>query len=101
MPPMAEPTENGDLSSPHEASNGFYSTGANPPPAWSNRKFLLRTHYPLYTITVPVVPADVGPVHKAPPAVATQLVVPTELSDGPVTLTCVHCQHHVLSLIHI
>lgn len=74
MPPMAEPTENGDLSSPHESSNGFYSTGANPPPAWSNH---------------------VGPVHKAPPAVATQLVVPTELSDGPVTLTCVHCQHHV------
>ena len=28
---------------------------------------------------------DVGPVHKAPPAVATQLVVPTQLSDGPVS----------------
>ena len=34
-------------------------------------------------------------MHKAPPAVATQLVVPTQLSDGPVDLTCVHCQHHV------
>ena len=39
--------------------------------------------------------SDVGPVHKAPPPVATQLVVPTELNDGPVDLTCVHCQHHV------
>ena len=29
--------------------------------------------------------SDVGPVHKAPPAVATQLVVPTQLSDGPVS----------------
>ena len=38
---------------------------------------------------------DVGPVYKAPPPVATQLVVPTELSDGPVTLTCFHCQEHV------
>ena len=27
---------------------------------------------------------DIGPVHKAPPPVATQLVVPTELSDNPV-----------------
>ena len=39
--------------------------------------------------------SDVGPVHKAPPPVATQLVVPTELNDGPVDLTCYHCQHHV------
>ena len=39
--------------------------------------------------------SDVGPAHKAPPPVATQLVVPTELSDTPVTLTCYHCQHHV------
>ena len=38
---------------------------------------------------------DVGPEYKAPPPVATQLVVPTELSDGPVTLTCFHCQEHV------
>ena len=28
--------------------------------------------------------ADIGPEHKAPPPVATQLVVPTELSDSPV-----------------
>ena len=28
--------------------------------------------------------SDVGPVHKTPPAVATQLVVPTQLNDGPV-----------------
>jgi len=55
-------------------SKGFYSVGANPPPAWSQH---------------------VGPVHKAPPAVATQLVVPTQLSDGPVDLTCHSCQHHV------
>jgi len=48
--------------------------GANPPPAWSHH---------------------VGPEYKAPPPVATQLVVPTELSDGPVTLTCFHCQEHV------
>ena len=39
--------------------------------------------------------ADHGPEYKAPPAVATQLVVPTELSEGPVTLTCVHCQEHI------
>ena len=39
--------------------------------------------------------SDIGPEHKAPPPVATQLVVPTHLSDGPVDLTCVHCQHHV------
>merc|ERR1719342_852863 len=38
---------------------------------------------------------DVGPVHKAPPAVATQLVVPTQLNDGPVDLSCTTCQHHV------
>lgn len=54
--------------------NGYYSIGANPPPAWSNY---------------------IGPEHKAPAPVATQLVVPTDLSDGPVDLTCVHCQHHV------
>jgi len=28
--------------------------------------------------------SDIGPVHKAPPPVATQLVVPTELSESPV-----------------
>ena len=38
--------------------------------------------------------SDIGPVHKAPPSVATQLVVPTDLSDGPVDLTCYICQHH-------
>jgi lipopolysaccharide-induced tumor necrosis factor-alpha factor len=92
MAPMAEPSDgNGNvpmgmrvpLGTPMSAhdltdaeslnKNGFYSIGANPPPAWSNH---------------------IGPVHKAPPPVATQLVVPTELSDGPVDLTCVHCQHH-------
>jgi len=57
---------------------GFYSIGANPPPAWSNY---------------------IGPEHKAPPPVATQLVVPTQLSDGPVDLTCVHCQHHVTTRV--
>jgi len=57
---------------------GYYSVGANPPPAWSNY---------------------IGPEHKAPPPVATQLVVPTQLSDGPVDLTCIHCQHHVTTRI--
>lgn len=57
---------------------GYYSIGANPPPAWSNY---------------------IGPEHKAPPPVATQLVVPTDLSDGPVDLTCVHCQHHVTTRV--
>jgi len=56
----------------------FYSIGANPPPAWSNY---------------------IGPEHKASPVVATQLVVPTELSEVPVDLTCVHCQHHVTTKI--
>jgi len=59
-------------------SGGYYSIGANPPPAWSNY---------------------IGPEHKAPPPVATQLVVPTDLSDGPVDLTCVHCQHHVTTRV--
>jgi len=63
---------NGHLSE-EPTKNGYYSIGANPPPAWSNY---------------------IGPEHKAPPPVATQLVVPTNLSDGPVDLTCVHCQHH-------
>jgi len=86
MAPMAEPSEGPPLGVPmsnHEYDltdaeslnkNGFYSIGANPPPAWSNH---------------------IGPDHKAPPPVATQLVVPTELSESPVDLTCVHCQHHV------
>ena len=39
--------------------------------------------------------SDVGPEHKAPPPVATQLVVPSELSDAPVTLTCYNCQEHI------
>ncbi|XP_023342145.1 cell death-inducing p53-target protein 1 homolog [Eurytemora carolleeae] len=52
----------------------FYSIGANPPPAWSNY---------------------IGSVKKDSPVVATQLVVPTQLSEVPVNLTCVHCQHHV------
>ena len=40
---------------------------------------------------------DVGPGQKRDTggAVATQLVVPTELSNNPVDLTCLHCQHHV------
>merc|ERR1711872_271439 len=42
---------------------------------------------------------SIGPKHKAPPPVATQLVVPTDLSDGPVDLTCVHCQHHVTTRV--
>merc|ERR1712098_844641 len=54
--------------------NGFYSVGANPPPAWSNY---------------------LGPEYKTPPPVATVLDVPTKLSDSPVNLTCFHCQHHV------
>eukprot|EP00095_Tigriopus_kingsejongensis_P010522 maker-scaffold45_size475391-snap-gene-3.20 protein:Tk10522 transcript:maker-scaffold45_size475391-snap-gene-3.20-mRNA-1 annotation:"neuroglian isoform x1" len=53
--------------------NGF-TYGANPPPGWSQY---------------------VGPEHKAPPPVATQLVVPSDLSDGQVTLTCYNCQQHV------
>lgn len=62
-----------------QPKNGLlYSIGANPPPAWSSY---------------------VGPEHKAPPPVATQLVVPTQLSDGPVDLTCVHCQHHVTTRV--
>jgi len=59
-------------SSADTSYTNFY--GANPPPGWSNH---------------------IGPAHKAPPPVATQLVVPSELSDGPVTLTCYHCQHHM------
>lgn len=65
---------NGNISYTESGShaNGLY--GANPAPGWSSH---------------------VGPTHKAPPPVATQLVVPNELSDGPVTLTCFHCQHHM------
>ena len=48
--------------------------------------FLFKCH-PVFT--------DIGPSHKSPPLVATQLVVPTQLSSAPVDLTCVHCQHHV------
>ena len=51
MAPMAEPSEGPPLGVPmsnHEYDltdaeslnkNGFYSIGANPPPAWSNRKY--------------------------------------------------------------
>ena len=39
---------------------------------------------PLTAATIHLVSSDVGPVHKTPPAVATQLVVPTQLNDGPV-----------------
>lgn len=81
---------------------GFYSIGANPPPAWSQRESFLHSTftnttstYSLHEIEMSSLIADVGPVHKAPPPVATQLVVPTELNDGPVDLTCFHCQHHV------
>lgn len=65
-----------DISANGTLQNGTTTKvyGANPPPAWSN---------------------TIGPTHKAPPAVATQLVVPTELSDGPVTLTCFSCQEHI------
>eukprot|EP00090_Calanus_glacialis_P002146 TRINITY_DN11613_c0_g1_i1.p1 TRINITY_DN11613_c0_g1~~TRINITY_DN11613_c0_g1_i1.p1 ORF type:complete len:145 (-),score=17.63 TRINITY_DN11613_c0_g1_i1:144-578(-) len=81
MAPMAVPSQGIPLGMPmaaHDLSDtardGFYSIGANPPPAWSNY---------------------VGPAHKSPTPVATQLVVPTQLSSAPVDLTCVHCQHHV------
>ena len=40
-------------------------------------------------------PSDIGPDHKASVPVATQLVVPSSLSSGPVTLTCFNCQEHV------
>jgi len=77
--PLGTPMAHHDLSDAESLNkNGFYSVGANPPPAWSSH---------------------IGPVHKAPPPVATQLVVPTELSDNPVDLTCVHCQHHVRTRI--
>eukprot|EP00088_Acartia_fossae_P004085 TRINITY_DN11746_c0_g1_i1.p1 TRINITY_DN11746_c0_g1~~TRINITY_DN11746_c0_g1_i1.p1 ORF type:complete len:152 (-),score=14.75 TRINITY_DN11746_c0_g1_i1:594-1049(-) len=72
------PLENGDVEFGVRKPGGYYSVGANPPPAWSNY---------------------IGPEHKAPPPVATQLVVPTQLSDGPVDLTCIHCQHHVTTRI--
>ena len=104
-------------------SKGFYSVGANPPPAWSQRELWSRSCFPFrrQRWANSYIP-DVGPVHKAPPAVATQLVVPTQLSDGPVSvelftkfskirifvwtnvmvvslfqvdLTCHSCQHHV------
>ena len=51
MAPMAEPSDGIPLGVPmsnHEYDltdaeslnkNGFYSIGANPPPAWSNRKY--------------------------------------------------------------
>ena len=42
-------------------------------------KVIMITCIVIKTIT------DIGPVHKAPPPVATQLVVPTELSDNPVS----------------
>jgi len=70
--------EFGDYDEAPAKNGGYYSIGANPPPAWSNY---------------------IGPEHKAPPPVATQLVVPTDLSDGPVDLTCVHCQHHVTTKV--
>lgn len=75
-PPLGAPMPAHDLS---YSSNGSYKQyGANPGPGWSSH---------------------IGPNHKAPPPVATQLVVPQELSDGPVTLTCFHCQHHVTTRI--
>lgn len=85
MGPMATPSEGVPLGVPmsaHDltdsARNGFYSIGANPPPAWSN---------------------CIGPAYKCSDPVATQLVVPTQLSDAAVDLTCVHCQHHVRTTV--
>jgi len=74
--PLGVPMSNHeyDMTDADSFNKGPVRVGANPPPAWSQY---------------------VGPVHKAPPSVATQLVVPTNLSDGPVDLTCYHCQHHV------
>ncbi|TRY81082.1 hypothetical protein TCAL_14473 [Tigriopus californicus] len=71
--PKGAPIPAHDLSGQSQFSNG-YTYGANPPPGWSQY---------------------VGPDHKAPPPVATQLVVPSELSDTQVTLTCYNCQQHV------
>jgi len=65
---------NGNISYYESGNNVTQLYGANPGPGWSSH---------------------VGPTHKAPPPVATQLVVPDELSDGPVTLTCYLCQHHM------
>lgn len=68
----------GNISNNDPISSGTnISHGANPAPGWSSH---------------------VGPSHKAPPPVATQLVVPDTLSDGPVTLTCFHCQHHMTTV---
>lgn len=81
-PPWGVPVPAHDLKSNgfHDDSSTTYVAGhgANPPPGWSSH---------------------IGPAHKAPPPVATQLVVPCELSDGPVTLTCYHCQVHMTTNI--
>eukprot|EP00096_Caligus_rogercresseyi_P007687 TRINITY_DN2568_c0_g1_i1.p1 TRINITY_DN2568_c0_g1~~TRINITY_DN2568_c0_g1_i1.p1 ORF type:complete len:130 (+),score=32.13 TRINITY_DN2568_c0_g1_i1:306-695(+) len=50
----------------------FTDYGANPLPAWSHNSG-----------------------NDDSTKIATQLVVPIELSDSPVTLTCYHCQHHM------
>ncbi len=91
--PAHDMTQNGSL---QRAGTPTKMYGANPPPAWSHRK------YPVSFSDIDIdanpccsICADVGPEYKAPPPVATQLVVPTELSDGPVTLTCFHCQEHM------
>lgn len=75
-PPQGLPVPAHDLLTNGSTPDVSYTNqyGANPPPGWSNH---------------------IGPAHKAPPPVATQLVVPSDLSDTPVTLTCYHCQHHV------
>ena len=73
-------------------SNGTSNQqGANPRPGWSQCK-KQTTQLVKSTAFFTIFITDVGPAHKAPPPVATQLVVPLELSDGPVTLTCYSCQ---------
>jgi len=63
----------------HAPERRMYCVGANPPPAWSKH---------------------IGPKRDSSPIVATQLVIPTELSEVPVNLTCVYCQCHVATRVH-
>ena len=83
--PLGVPMSNHeyDMTDADSFNKGPVRVGANPPPAWSQCKIDRYLWNSLETISDHF--TDVGPVHKAPPSVATQLVVPTDLSDGPVS----------------
>lgn len=65
---------NEDRYSSSSTTNPQLQYGANPLPGWSK---------------------NIGSQKTDDLKVATQLVVPIELSDAPVTLTCYQCQQHV------